>query len=215
MKAVVSDDMVHQAFGDVGELVPDALAHLSASQLRYVEGAFVDASTLTQFYIEPVSGLKHAVNGDGRQLLSCSWDEPLIKDAGQWRVRTKSDDAAEAVAKLMTYANAKQWSLATGGFSVMIGEQAMIFATDVTSQGLITGKAMRLQQAGAPRTVRWQFASGYQEIAAADFIAASIKIADFVQATFDVLEPILDGIKGGTIKTAVDIDATTWPENHD
>lgn len=105
--------------------------------------------------------------------------------------------------------------LQTGGYEVTIGGNALVFATDALSQGLITGKALRLQQANAPATVRWQFASGYEEISAADFLAVSIKIADFVQSTFDDLEPILASIEAGSITTPAGIDQAAWPASHD
>lgn len=112
--------------------------------------------------------------------------------------------------QLAAHANFKQWVLATGGFTV----GSLTFATDATSQSLITGKALRLQQAGAPESVNWQFSSGYSEIASADFISSSIKIADFVQATFDALQTVLSGVEDGTITTIEEVDAATWPSNH-
>jgi hypothetical protein len=114
---------------------------------------------------------------------------------------------------LLSYANGKQWSLATGGYEVTVGGNALVFATDALSQGLITGKALRLQQANAPATVRWQFASGYEEISAADFLAVSIKIADFIQSTFDALQPVLASIAAGTITDPAGVDSAAWPSS--
>lgn len=122
-------------------------------------------------------------------------------------------------AQLLAYANAKQWGLATGGFKTSIGGTALTFPTDATSQALITGKALRLQQPNAPASVQWQFgADNFETIAAADFITAAAKIADFVQATFDALPAILAAIQAGTIATYPEVDnppapLAGWPAN--
>lgn len=114
---------------------------------------------------------------------------------------------------LIAYANAKQWALATGGFTVTINETAFLFATDSLSQGLITGKAARFEQPNPPASVNWQFAGGFATIQPSDFISAATRIADFVQATFDALDPVQAAIVAGTITTAAAIDAATWPSN--
>lgn len=119
--------------------------------------------------------------------------------------------AAPTKASLADYANAKQWALATGGHNVTIDGTSYLFATDPTSLSLIAGKALRLQQANAPASVAWQFASGFATIAAADFVSASINIADWVQSTFTILETVLAAITSGSITTQDQIDAASWP----
>ena len=115
-------------------------------------------------------------------------------------------------AALLQYLNAKQWALATGGFTLTIGGRALTFATDVTSFALITGKAARLQQPNAPANVNWQFGPNeFVAIAAADFLAAAAKIADFMQATFDALPAFTAAITSGTITAYAEIENPAAP----
>lgn len=119
--------------------------------------------------------------------------------------------SAATQAQLLAYANAKQWALASGGYMVTIAGQALLFATDLTSQALITGKAVRFGQANPPASVDWQFPSGFVTIAAADFMSAAIRVADFIQATFNTLQVVLAAIASGSITTTAQIDAAAWP----
>ena len=113
--------------------------------------------------------------------------------------------------QLSAYANAFQWRHATGGHNVTIGGSPHLFATDNVSLSLMTGKAVRFMQPGAPTSVNWQIASGFVTISAADFAAAADNIADWVQSTFDALGVVLAAITAGTITTAAEVDAATWP----
>ncbi len=108
---------------------------------------------------------------------------------------------------LVTYANAHQWSLAIGGYTI----EGRLWATDVVSHGLITGKSVRLLQPGAPSSIRWQTSMGFETIQTADFLAAAVEIADFVQATFDALNLIVNAIEDGAITTYAEIDKASWP----
>jgi len=114
---------------------------------------------------------------------------------------------------LSAYANAKQWALATGGYTVTIAGTALIFGTDVESRADLAGKVSRLAQPNPPASINWQFVSGFVTISAADFTTAAIEIADFFQATFDALKIVLAGIAAGTITTTAQIDAAAWPSN--
>ncbi len=121
---------------------------------------------------------------------------------------------ATSKADLIAYANAKQWALATGGYTVTVDSLARTFATDPTSQALMTGKVARLSQADPPTEINWQFGSDtIVQVSAASFTTAAVHVADFVQATFDALGPILAAISSGTITTTAEIDAATWPPN--
>ena len=122
--------------------------------------------------------------------------------------------------ELIAYTNEKQWALATGGYTVAltpVGESVprlLLFYTDSESYNLITGKAARLLQPGAPLSVDWQFTpTEWVEISTADFLATAIKIADFMQATFDSAKPVIAGIITGTIMTKAEIDSSHWPNN--
>lgn len=116
-------------------------------------------------------------------------------------------------AQLNDYANAKQWNLATGGYTVTIDGAGITFPTDVVSMGLITGKAARLAQPNPPASFIWQTPTGFVTIAAADFISVATQIADFVQATFDDLEPVEASIASGSITTTAAVDSAAWPSN--
>ncbi|WP_316234957.1 MULTISPECIES: DUF4376 domain-containing protein [unclassified Bradyrhizobium] len=108
---------------------------------------------------------------------------------------------------LAAYANAKQWAKASGGYVATINGAPVPFSTSTESLGLIAGKVARLQQANPPAAVQWQTGERtFTTIAAADFIAASIEIADFVQATFDRLATVMAGIGAGTITMFSQID---------
>lgn len=115
------------------------------------------------------------------------------------------------IEELSVYANRHQWAIATGGYTASIGDQALRFSTDEISQSLITAKYARIQAPNPPATVNWQFPGGFVELAAADFSAAAIVIADFVQATFDALAVVLAAIQAGTITSTDEIDAYAWP----
>lgn len=109
---------------------------------------------------------------------------------------------------LKAYANAKQWAKASGGYLATINGAAVPFSTSTESLGLIAGKVARLQQPNPPASVQWQTGpSAFVSITAADFITASIAIADYVQATFDKLAAVLAKIDAGTITTFSQIDA--------
>lgn len=116
---------------------------------------------------------------------------------------------------LRAYANARQWGLALSGFTVTIDGAPRTFATDTSSQSLISGKMLRLSQPSPPDTVDWQFGDTFVTITKEDFTDAAVKIADFVQATFDRLKHVLDGINRETITTREQIDAAAWPAAHD
>lgn len=111
-------------------------------------------------------------------------------------------------AELIAYANAVQWRRATGGCLIWVASEAVPFSTTEASMSLIAGKVARLNQPNAPTAVNWQIGPvTFKEIAAADFLVASVKIADFIQSTFDALPPIFAGIADGTITTTAEIDA--------
>lgn len=115
---------------------------------------------------------------------------------------------------LTTYANAKQWGLAIGGYTITLSGVVCTFQSYPESMTLITGKAVRLGQPNPPATIEWQFATGSVTLSAADFMLAANAMADFVQATFDtLLTEVLPGLAVGTITTRAQIDAAAWPSN--
>lgn len=110
---------------------------------------------------------------------------------------------------LIAYANYAQWMRATGGFTAPVNGSPVTFATTSDSFSLMTGKAVRLQMPNPPVTVNWQTGpTSFVAIAAADFTVIATEIADFFQATFDMLNStIIPGITAGTITTTAQIDA--------
>lgn len=76
-----------------GYHIPTALLLLPDSRLRLSGGVVVDIAThVGDFFIDDI-GRKHIEQLDaGWQFLSCAWDDDLINDGGNWRVRTASDD---------------------------------------------------------------------------------------------------------------------------
>lgn len=114
------------------------------------------------------------------------------------------------LSELIAYAASKQQALANGGFTLTVGGQSMTFATDPASDLRMTGKVVRLQQAGAPTAnFTWPLANGAGvSVAPAVFLAAGEKIADFIQATSDALVlTAVPGIEGGSITTFAQVDA--------
>jgi hypothetical protein len=118
------------------------------------------------------------------------------------------DVVMETKLGLIAYANRLQWAMATGGYMATINGQQVPFSTTPESLGLISGKVARLQQPNPPATILWQVGpSDFVNIAAADFEAAAIAIADYVQATFDVLSAVMIKIKSGQTTTKAQVDA--------
>jgi hypothetical protein len=120
--------------------------------------------------------------------------------------------APPSPADLIAYANARQWALATGGFTLGIRGQTIRFSTAESALSLMDSKVMRLAQPNAPAVVNWQVGpAAFVQISVDDFVHAATLVADFVQATFDALPAIFAGIQAGTIGTMAAIDAAAWP----
>ena len=120
---------------------------------------------------------------------------------------------AAQLAALPTYANTKQWGLATGGYTISFsGGPTVQFDTSADGIGLLNGKMTRLSQPNPPASFNWQTGpTVFTLLTAAQLTGASTKIDDFVQATFDALAVVLAGITGGTITTQAQIDTASWP----
>ncbi len=178
---------------------------------------------------QPVRNVSHSLN------IAELWTEAELNAAGLYRVvpfevpagqqitggptyalvgnEVQESYATEPIppptqADLITYANAKQWAVATSGRTVTVAGAPIYFNTSSESMGLMTGKAVRLQQPDPPATVQWQSGpTTFETIAAADFLAAATEIADFVQATFDALPGLIANIGNGTVTSMAQIDA--------
>lgn len=108
---------------------------------------------------------------------------------------------------LLTYANARQWEKATGGYPVKVGDLDIIMPTTVESMSLISGKVQRLALPNPPVSITWQVGpTELIDIPADDFTSIAIAVADFVQETFDTLKVVFADVDGGTITTIEQID---------
>lgn len=108
---------------------------------------------------------------------------------------------------LLTYANFKQWNVATGGYVATVGELQIPFKTDVSSLSLITGKVVSITQPDGPQSVDWQVGPySIISIEADDFLAAARAVDIFVQGTFTTLKTVFEKIADGTFTTRDQID---------
>ncbi len=144
------------------------------------------------------------------------WDEAVLgprpDPADLDKIEALPDPAPSADA-LIAYTNAKQWALAAGGFTAVVGRTKIPLSTDELSLAALDRKAARLAGADAPASVSWQTGpTSFAEIKAADFVKVAAQVDVFVQATFDALPPIFAGIKDGSIKTFAAIDKANWPK---
>ena len=162
--------------------------------------------------LEQVESFSRQFGGDRTEI---TWDGKNLIVPDALAAEVQAVDVSNLSIQLKAYANAKQWTLATGGFSVTIGGNAYEFNTDTVSQGLISRKALRFEQPNPPASTKWQLPNGsWLTIAATDFITAAIAIADFVQSTFDALEAVEADIDTGTITDIAGVDAYVWPANN-
>ena len=134
-----------------------------------------------------------------------------VKSGSSW---TAPPQPAPTKDELRAHANMRQWSLATGGFTIAIDGTARTFVTDSEALSLMSGKVQRLAMPGAPSSVTWQFGADFVPVSAADFSAAAVAVADFVQSTFDSLALVFAGIEDGSIASFEDIAGFAWPSNH-
>ncbi|EJW12723.1 hypothetical protein A33M_1693 [Rhodovulum sp. PH10] len=116
---------------------------------------------------------------------------------------------ALTAADLVAHANARQWAIATGGYSATVDGVVITFATDATSLTLMAGKVLRLQQPDAETSVSWQVGpTEFVDVPAADFVAIAAAASDRVQGSFDLLRhEVLPAIAAGIITTTAEIDA--------
>lgn len=202
-------------------LVPPALDNLSPKRLRYIGGAFVDAATLTTFYID-AAGTPHAVQSDPSwQSLACAWSDDLVKDpiTGQWR-KTVSADA------LIAYAEAKQQQIAQGGFTVNANAAGAVLRLAVSTSPAYVGylssavQLAQLMQASAipTQSINWDQDGGSVSLTPTQVITAGVAVATQVQQSFTVLGQIKAAINFGTITTKDQVDTPpapipAWPVN--
>jgi uncharacterized membrane protein len=82
--------------GAAGPAIPADLAGLPLGQLRFVNGALVNAAGIATFHVDD-RGQKHAVAGAGWQALACAWDAQVVRQGGAWRVMTAGEVLAPRI----------------------------------------------------------------------------------------------------------------------
>lgn len=103
MTAIIleGDMVVGRMDGDaVGVLMPDELRGLPNEQLRFDGETLVDATNVTDWWIDD-AGVKHlAADPDGAwQSLECAWDDPVMRVNDLWRLETSADRLVAMKAK--------------------------------------------------------------------------------------------------------------------
>lgn len=137
-------------------------------------------------------------------------------DAALWAQMLAHGEPAAYTADLITYANARQWAVATGGYryTPTTGGNPIDFATTEASIAVMNAAYNRLSAPNPPTSVRWQTGpTSFSAIPSATFKSAAVAVFDFVQATFDALYSTLTQIQAGSLTTFEQIDAL-WPPNH-
>jgi len=97
--AILEDDLVTAtASGDgvVGVPIPSSLLSVPPENLRYKDGAIIDASGLTSFFID-MKGQKHVTSREDRQALSCALLDSLAYVDGVWRKKSDAEMRAPSL----------------------------------------------------------------------------------------------------------------------
>lgn len=156
MYAILNGDIVAGRADLVdGPRIPEAFQALSPDRLRYVDGAFLDAQTLSTFWID-AAGRKHAASLDPAwQEVDCGLDETLLNDNGQWRVETAAETADRAHRALWAGIRAERnWRLSRSDWTVLADAPL-----DVTAQDAWKAYRQALRDVpstfGAPEDVIW------------------------------------------------------------
>jgi len=91
-------------------------------KLRYDGTNIVDATALTDFFID-ADGLRHIVQHDPAwQALTCNWGDALINDAATWRVKTAAENLDDyRAAHLETLKVSRNAALSAGFISNALG----------------------------------------------------------------------------------------------
>lgn len=142
--------------------------------------------------------------------LDANQAEPTSDDINLWI-------AGQSTRDLIAYANAKQWALATGGYIISFsgGPADVPFGTDATGMALLNGKIDRFSKPNPPAAANWQTGpTTCVSLTPAQIETAGVVVADFIQATFDMLlAVVVPAIESGTITTTDQIDVASWPAN--
>lgn len=93
--AIIDGDLVvGTAIGQgvVGMPIPPELSGLPTERLRFADGVFVDAATVTFWAIDPAGRKRLTTSAEEAwPRIDCPWDAELIQEAGAWRPADGSD----------------------------------------------------------------------------------------------------------------------------
>lgn len=126
-------------------------------------------------------------------------------------------EPAPTSAQLVAYAEAKQASLVSGGFSFNIAapgqpENVILADTDLSGRTNLNG-LVDLAKLDDGFTSVWVQGGKGVTVTAPEIIALGVAVGKFVVATYQTLAAVFAGISGGSITTIAQIDAASWPSN--
>lgn len=203
MKAIVDGDIVAGfAMGDVagGVDVPDGLRGMQPTDLRFREGAIVDATVIGRFWID-ANGVKHVapLNPDWQELV-CKLADTLRHDGTAWIVVPKPELRRAA---LHAYASHRRWKRESAGVSV----DGLLVPTDERTQAVLTGAYARAKADPDYAIAKWKVAPGqYVALTNEQIVAIGEIVAAHIQSCFDLNAAIDELIAAGEITVEAQID---------
>jgi hypothetical protein len=177
---------------------------LPLSRLRWNGSEVIDAGQITNWYVDS-AGYKRLSPAPDRYPVTCSWDAVLVREGNQWRVKAAAEE-------LIEYANIVQWKKALAGVMIPVGDSVIVVPTDTTALALLSGAVARAEKPNPPEYISWQAGpTTFVNLTPAQVVAIGVAVADFMQATFDTLQVVINGILSGAITSKEQIDSANWP----
>lgn len=194
--ALVDQDLVvGRGSGIMGPEIPIDLLPVPDVQLRFVDGAVVDASGITNWFIDG-DGLKHIAAGEGRQALVCRIDAPLERVGGVWEVRSVASE-------LIAYAKAVRYAAEVAGTTV---SGAPIRTDRDTRSALLEAQAAIAMD--AEWSTPWELSNGAIFIVDATTLPPIVAaVAAHRRAAFVAYDGVKNAIEAGSVTTREQIDA--------
>lgn len=201
MRAIADGDLVlgTQTGTAAGPEIPPGLAGSPLSTLRVVDGAVVDATGLTRFWID-AAGVKHAAPLKPEwQELACSFGAVLYRDGDVW----KAESAAETKrAALMAEAASIRWDRQNGG----VDFEGVRIDTDIGTVAFLNGAYVSAKEDAKFTVPNWRLGPGqYVELTAVQIIAIATAVRDHIQNCFAVNAEADAKIADGDIVTRSDL----------
>jgi hypothetical protein len=197
MRFLIEGDLViGTGTGDIlGIEASDALAAVPLDRLRVLDGAVVDVSERTQWFVDDLGQL-HVEDALGRQPIGCAVDAQLVRTNGVWSVR----DAKE---QLIAYARDRRWQCEVAGTAV----GGVPVRTDrETRSALLEAQAAIALDPGW--STPWELANGATFLVNANTLPPIIAaVAAHRRSAFETYDTVKAAIEAGTITTRAAIDA--------